>query len=122
MTVRVRVLSVAAEEAARARAASGVAKSVGVTFGEARALVDGPRVLPGVFGADEAAALVEALVAVGFAAEAGVGAGGGWATGVRRARLERTRWRRPLEVSVALLGERAAPPAVTAAWQAQLPT
>lgn len=164
-----------------------VAKSVGVTFAEARALVEEPRVLPGIFTADEAAALVESLVGLGFAAEAVVVAAAGssrcashprlgvdvgcgdcaasicgvcvatqagrcracharrqrrqrfarvriavllvalvgvgmWALGVRQRRLERTRWRSPLEVSIVLLGERAAAPQVTAAWQAQLPS
>ncbi len=184
--VRVRTLAVADDEQRRKRAALVIARGLGLTFAEARALVDGPRVLPGFFAADEAAALVESLVAAGFAAEtfaapggssrcashprlgvdvgcsgcstsicgvcvatqrgrcracqaraqrrqrwarlrvgvllvvlAGVGA---WALSVRQRRLERTRWRRPLEVSVVLLGERAAPPEVTAAWQAQLPS
>jgi hypothetical protein len=47
---------------------------------------------------------------------------GAWALGVRQRRSERTRWRHPLEVSIVLLGERAAAPDVTAAWRAQLPT
>jgi hypothetical protein len=46
---------------------------------------------------------------------------GGWALGVRQRRSERTRWRRPLDVAVVLLGERAPPATVIAAWQRELP-
>jgi hypothetical protein len=185
--VRVRTLAVADEPAARKRAALAIARALGIAFAEAQPLVDGPRVLPGLFDDAEAQALVAALAAADVTAEAfavaaagstrcgshpqlGVDVGcsgctrsicavcvatqdgrcrdcharlhkrrrfarlrvgcllvalvvtGGWALGVRQRRVERTRWRRPLDVNVVLLGERAAPPTVTAAWQEQLPS
>jgi hypothetical protein len=201
----------------RDRAALAIARALGVTFAEAGALVSEPprpspspngatkgepprpspspngatkgepRVLPGLFDAAEAEALVAALTAAGVAAESfavaaaastrcathprlGVDVGcrhcsapictvcqltqaghcrgchlrlgrrrrfarlrigvllvvlvavGLWALGVRQRRQERTRWRRPLDVAVVLLGKEAPPPSLFAAWERELPS